>query len=89
MLEYGVKFCGGCNPRYDRRKIYDMLLDIGGEKTVSFILDGEECKNLIVLAGCSNNCADISNISVKENVYNITDEKEGIDLIQKLFPHKE
>ena len=55
----GVKFCGGCNPRYDRgdflRKARERF-----EGHVSFELAKEDTEydGLLVIGGCSNCCPD-------------------------------
>lgn len=37
-----VKFCGGCNPLYDRKKVYEKLLQNKelAEKDINIILNG-------------------------------------------------
>lgn len=56
-MQIGVKYCGGCNPRYDRKKFVQQLntdlgivcLPVGEQKDWDFVL---------VLCGCQNCCAD-------------------------------
>lgn len=53
----GVKFCGGCNPRYDRGKA---LQTIKKERpNIDFVLakEGKTYDYLIVIGGCTACCA--------------------------------
>ncbi|MDR1292934.1 MAG: hypothetical protein LBJ91_06050 [Clostridiales Family XIII bacterium] len=65
-----VKFCGGCNPGYDRRAAYELIrdgvtADAGrrGDK-VSFeqVEEGVLYDALLVICGCANRCASVSGI---------------------------
>ncbi len=42
-----IKFCGGCNPFYDRKKVYIMLLK---NKEI------QELDKIIILNGCQRGC---------------------------------
>lgn len=42
-----IKFCGGCNPLYDRKKVYIMLLENKKIKNLN---------KLIILNGCQRGC---------------------------------
>ncbi len=69
-MKYAIKFCGGCNPRYDRdmyaRKLTEKLKDKG---TVTYAKTGESYDRLYVICGCQVCCADISGIIAKEFIY--------------------
>jgi hypothetical protein len=61
----GVKFCGGCNPQYDRMAGYREAVrhvEMCG-KTLDFeyVKDGRAYDALLVISGCPTKCADISN----------------------------
>ena len=45
-----IKFCGGCNPFYDRKKVYIMLLK---NKKV------QKLDKVIILNGCQRGCRKI------------------------------
>lgn len=54
----GVKFCGGCNPRYERGKALESLKEYFAGK-VEFV-NAEEGKTydfLLIIGGCTNCCA--------------------------------
>lgn len=54
MLQCTVKFCGGCNPRYDRgeayRKICGALADCAA---FSLPAEGQRYDVLLILRGCT------------------------------------
>ena len=52
-----VKYCGGCNPRYDRKAVVERLR--AAFPRVEFIErdEDEPYDHVIVLAGCHSSCA--------------------------------
>jgi hypothetical protein len=72
----GVKYCGGCNPTYDRgaafREVRRALSEGDGQAgpiRFVFAADGGSYDVLLVVNGCSNRCADISEFFYKELIY--------------------
>ena len=61
----GIKYCGGCNPRYDRKEmkeslqksIEDYCSSKNLEVSVSYAEEGVAYDFLIVIGGCGNCCA--------------------------------
>jgi len=67
MMRIGIKFCGGCNPRYNRVKVKKEIENILDDKgTVSMAKEGQFYDFLIIISGCKNSCANYSNISYGE-----------------------
>jgi len=60
-LSCGVKFCGGCNSRYDRMEALEKVKSIFNGK-VNFDFAKEETKYdfLFIIGGCTNCCASYS-----------------------------
>lgn len=54
MLRCTVKFCGGCNPRYDRGAVYQAVRDALAD-TAMFASpqDGERYDVLLIVRGCT------------------------------------
>lgn len=85
MLTFGVKFCGGCNPRFERGKLLNkMKKDF--ENIISFqnAVENVEYDGLVVLGGCSNCCAMYQNIKTKSEPILIWDEKGYNDIAKNL-----
>lgn len=60
MLKIGVKYCGGCNPLYDRVALVKSIEQKLQGKAV-FVAAGTEGVDLILaVEGCSTACADLS-----------------------------
>lgn len=85
MLIYGVKYCGGCNPRYDRGKLFNKIKK-NFENIISFQKAEEnvEYDGLLILGGCTNCCAAYSDIKTKNKPILIWDEKQYNDIIADL-----
>lgn len=54
MLHCAIKFCGGCNPRYDRGDAYRHIRErLDGIARFSLPADGETYDVLVILRGCT------------------------------------
>ncbi len=61
----GVKYCGGCNPRYDRTAFVRRLET--EFPAVSFVPAGEGFSGpLLVVCGCAARCAGLNGLSACE-----------------------
>lgn len=81
-MKCGVRYCGGCNPRYDRRKAYEEIKKELGDIDF-FHAVVEDCYDcLLVLGGCSNCCASYDQFNVKGDVYKMWD-RDHIDRIKE------
>jgi hypothetical protein len=57
-LNCGVKFCGGCNPRYDRMEALNRLKMFFNDKVnFDYAKEDIEYDVLLVIGGCTNCCA--------------------------------
>ena len=58
-MKCGVRFCGGCNPRYDRgealSEIKKRLKDSDIE--IEITQEDEQYDDLLIIGGCSSCCA--------------------------------
>lgn len=62
-MRIGVKYCGGCNPRYDRRVAFDEIKKAVPNAQYMSAEDEGIYDVLLVFAGCPNSCADIEQYS--------------------------
>lgn len=54
MLHCTVKFCGGCNPHYDRGAAYRQICSqLAGIASFSLPQDGVQYDVLLILRGCT------------------------------------
>jgi hypothetical protein len=69
-VRIGVKFCGGCNPGYDRRAAYEDVVRVVAERAelagAGVVFERAEVgvmyDFLLVIGGCANRCADVSGL---------------------------
>ena len=59
-MTIGVKFCGGCNPMYDRGKLYDRIRSEYAEHDFETADPAKEYESLLVICGCERACPDVS-----------------------------
>lgn len=75
-LIQGVKYCGGCNPRYDRSAMARRIeAELG--KPLPSAQPGVQYDEVFVLHGCSAQCADLSLIDAKRFIM-IDTEQEAL-----------
>jgi len=81
----GVKFCGGCNPRYDRGKALERIKRETAEN-VEFAVaeEGKEYDFLLVIGGCTNCCASYCQYQVKNDTIRMWDEDHIEQIINKI-----
>jgi hypothetical protein len=60
ILRIGIKYCGGCNPLYDRVATVKTLEQKLRGKAVFVSPDREEVDLLLAVQGCDRACADLS-----------------------------
>ena len=83
MLRVGVKYCGGCNPEYDRVALVEQIKE-RLEGKVSFVPSENEGIDIILAVhGCRTACADLSCFSGVK-IRTITNIEEGEKFIREL-----
>ena len=56
-MRIGVKYCGGCNPRYDRVALVERIQRGQPEDIFEGAIPGVCYDQLLVVCGCSAQCA--------------------------------
>lgn len=64
-VRIGVRYCGGCNPRYDRVGMFRRLADMLPEAEFVLARDAESLCAAIVICGCAACCADTGDLPVE------------------------
>ena len=59
-MTIGVKFCGGCNPMYDRGKLFEKTKEAYPDHAFEMADDTKKYEKLLVICGCERACADTS-----------------------------
>ena len=55
-----MKFCGGCNPRHDRKSALERIkASLGGRLAFEYAEEGGRYDMLLYMAGCPVRCTDL------------------------------
>lgn len=65
----GIKYCGGCNPVYDRRKIVDMILENYPNIIVEYVKEENFYDLALIINGCTRACSCHENIRAKNKIF--------------------
>lgn len=52
----GVKYCGGCNPSYDRTELLDALKEAFAKRIEWVSHQEQSVSAILIIAGCSTSC---------------------------------
>jgi len=84
-LYCGVKFCGGCNPRYDRGKaLLDLKARFNGKVSFEYVREDGTYDLILVIGGCASCCAAHDEYQVRMGVIKIWDEGDIEDISLKI-----
>lgn len=90
MLSCAIKFCGGCNPRYDRPAAYRRICEeTAGCAAFSLPQPGTTYDVLLVLQGCTGCDFTAEPIEAKQRLYcfHADDIERAIQTIRTLASH--
>lgn len=84
LMKIGIKYCGGCNPRYDRAIEIKKIKD--ENKYIDFYYANEEDEYdiLLVACGCNAACASHENINVKYERIILTSDKGYLSIQSRI-----
>jgi len=73
-----VKYCGGCNPRYDRKKVINNLKRDFQNVSIIPQLDNDNatCDFALIISGCIRSCTNHKDIEGRYGKFVITDLKD-------------
>lgn len=83
-----IKYCGGCNPRYDRAAHVRRLEEQFLQHTLCYT--GEEADYVVVVCGCTAACADHADLHGRYGKTVISKEKDWDALkrhLKMIEPH--
>ena len=86
-MKCGVRFCGGCNPRYNRREALNVIESRFKEIDFVNAVVGVPHDLLLVIGGCTNCCAAYEQFDTKTDVMKMW-EPAHIDMIEKQIKEK-
>lgn len=75
MFRIGLKYCGGCNPAFDRVAAVERIKGELEGIAVIVPLDHDSTEMVLAVMGCGAACADLEGIN-EDHLIVITSEKE-------------
>ncbi len=73
-MKCGVKFCGGCNPRYQRGDAYRQIKDELDDIDFDYAQEDVPYDQLLVIGGCPACCASHEQYTAENEVIKMWDE---------------
>lgn len=65
-MNIGIKYCGGCNPRYDRTREVQKLKKKFPRHTFTYTPEKIVCDVCLLVCGCQTGCADSLGLAAKK-----------------------
>jgi len=92
LLKVGVKYCGGCNPRYERKQFLNRLQkELEKECTFEIAKEDTLYDTILVLGGCNSCCADYSKLLYRNDALCVRDNSDydkTFDSIKEMLQKK-
>lgn len=67
-IKFAIKYCGGCNPDFDRVEAVAEMLARLADVAEMVAVDDERADMLVAVQGCRTACADLDNFQGKKIV---------------------
>lgn len=55
-MKVALKFCGGCNPDYDRARLWDEIRAVAGQAVAWGRLEDDDYQAVLLICGCPTAC---------------------------------
>lgn len=85
-MKCGVRFCGGCNPRFDRGASFENIKKKLADK-VEFETaeEGIPYDMILVIGGCTNCCASYLQFESPDGIIKMWDKEHEEDMVKFLL----
>lgn len=84
-MKCGVRFCGGCNPRFDRGEAYEKIrTQLKDEIEFDYAKEDRLYDVILVIGGCTNCCASYDHYRTRRGVVKVYDSEDVDKTIQIL-----
>ena len=84
MIKVAIKYCGGCNPGYDRVALADFIKNSLHGRVEFVPLESEAIDLILAVEGCKTCCADLSSFKGQQIQF-ISQIKDAGKFLQKFF----
>lgn len=82
-MKIGIKFCGGCQSKYDRGDVFENIKNKIKNVNFEYVEKYGNYDILIVISGCQIKCADIKDYLAKDiiHIYN-ENYKNAVEIVE-------
>lgn len=82
-MKIGIKFCGGCQSKYDRGDVFENIKNKVKSASFEYVEKYGFYDILVVISGCQIKCADINDYTAKETIHIYNENyKDAVELIE-------
>lgn len=71
----GIKYCGGCNPKYDRVSFASKVKEVYSDYEVKSANSSEMFDCVVVVSGCHAACASLKDINTRKGFIIVRENK--------------
>jgi len=75
-MKVALKFCGGCDPVYERVEYWEAIREAAGERIVWQRLDQSGHQVVLVICGCATACP-LEDLPPDETIVAVTDDRQA------------
>ncbi len=84
IVKVGVRFCGGCNPRFERGEAYKEIKSRLENVDFQLAEEGAYYDTILVIGGCSACCASYEQFDYKYEEVKMWDSSHIEEVVEKL-----
>lgn len=70
-MKIALKFCGGCNSKYDRNKVSEILKTKLSKHQIEYVKDNATYDYTFIINGCQRACASYKEFNTTKEVFSI------------------
>jgi hypothetical protein len=84
-LNIGIKYCGGCNPKYNRSGfVAGLAVKYKGKIKIEPIKEDVIYDMVIIMNGCSSVCVNISEMKHKGRILSVASEEDFTRIYEEI-----
>jgi 4-hydroxybutyrate CoA-transferase len=84
MLKIGIKYCGGCNPSYERVEMIQHVQSLLEDRFIFSIHDQQDSDIMVLVSGCPRACANKNSNHIEVPSRSIVGESDFKSLVDWL-----
>ena len=85
MKKIGIKYCGGCNPSYERVEVVQRTQSLLKDRFIFSVDDVQDSDIMVLVSGCPRACAERNSDNLEAPSHSILGENDFQSLIKWLI----